>query len=157
MIEELYDMHAGSLRRFALSMTRDDGEAEDLVHETFFRALSNMELLKILNPQKRRAWLFSVLRNCRIDCIRKNKFETLTDEEPDPPTEEPSDAAVDVSRLTRKLPRIYQDVVFKHYWLGMTSSEIGQSMGIPAATVRFRLHTALRLLKSKFHKYKGDM
>jgi RNA polymerase sigma-70 factor (ECF subfamily) len=50
--------------------------------------------------------------------------------------------------LLSKLSDKFRDVVFKRYWLGMNSSEIARVMSVPASTVRWRLHTALKLLKT---------
>ena len=150
MIEELYEIHGGALRRFAFSMTRDDGEAEDLVQETFVRALSNSELLKILDLRKRRSWLFTVLKNCHIDRIRHDKHEISFGEDSDLTQDDAPDCILDAATMTANLSHTLRNVVFKSYWLGMNSTEIARDLGIPSATVRFRLRLALRLLKSKF-------
>jgi len=50
------------------------------------------------------------------------------------------------------VPEKYRDLVRKRYVLGMTSQEIASELGIPAATVRSRLHLALKKLRLQAYK-----
>jgi len=45
--------------------------------------------------------------------------------------------------------------VERKYFEGMSSTEIGEAMRIPAATVRTRLRTALRHLRENFYLHGG--
>ena len=47
------------------------------------------------------------------------------------------------------VPEQYREIVEKRYVLGMTSREIGQELGLPAATIRSRLHLAMKALRRK--------
>jgi RNA polymerase sigma-70 factor, ECF subfamily len=153
MIEELYDTHAAGLRRFALSLTRESDEAEDLVQETFVRALAHNELLRILTPVKRKTWLYTVLKNCLVDRRRRQKFETACDEaEFEIPLESCEVSLTDAAAAVGLLPANLRGVIVQKYWLGMTSTEIARGLRIPAATVRFRLHSALHRLKAEFNR-----
>lgn len=157
MIEELFDAHGAGLKRFALSLTREGDEADDLVQETFLRALAHVELLRMLPPAKRRAWLYTVLRNCLVDRRRRQKFESPIggDEESETAFESAVEssplAQADLATAVGSLPLKLRDTVVKRYWLGMTSAEIARDLGIPAATIRFRLHTAIGILKTTLH------
>ena len=46
------------------------------------------------------------------------------------------------------VPRRYRELLRKRYELCMTSTEIGQELGIPPATVRSRLRLAIQWLRS---------
>jgi RNA polymerase sigma-70 factor (ECF subfamily) len=46
------------------------------------------------------------------------------------------------------MPQIYREVVQRRYLLEMTSEQIGEELGVPAATVRSRLHLAIIWLRS---------
>ncbi|EKD68717.1 MAG: hypothetical protein ACD_47C00471G0003 [uncultured bacterium] len=150
IIEELYDRYYEQLRRFALRITRDANQAEELAQETFARAASNVELLNILSEYKRRSWLFSVLKNYNTDLARGKKFEEIFDEnlELESACGDP-DAKLDAMEMLSKLPPGLRDIVFKRYWLDMTSAEIAGTLTIPDSTVRYHLRTAINFLRRK--------
>ena len=66
-IDGLYEEHEESLQRQALRLTRDTGAAEDLVQETFVRALGHRLLLAQLNRHQRLAWLRQTLKRLFLD------------------------------------------------------------------------------------------
>ena len=53
------------LRPFAFNLTKNREECEDLVQDTFFRALSNKE--KFEEGTNIKAWLFTIMRNIFIN------------------------------------------------------------------------------------------
>jgi RNA polymerase sigma-70 factor (ECF subfamily) len=70
--EELTD-HIGSLRAFALSLTRNSATADDLVQETLVKAWTNIDSFQ--KGTNMRAWLFTILRNTFYSLRRKRKRE----------------------------------------------------------------------------------
>ncbi len=150
LFEEIYEKYYNQLKRFAISLARGIDEAEELTQETFLRALENIELLKILPEYKRRSWLFSVLKNYFIDVKRKLKFEKNFDENFDAECPEIDyDIKIDVQEMISKLPEKLRGIVFKKYWLDMTSMEISRQLFISDSTVRNHLQTAINLLRQK--------
>lgn len=153
IIEELYDKYENHLLRFARSLTGGTGEAEDLVQETFLRAMSNTALLEILPDYQVKSWLFKVLKNCLIDKKRREKYEQLT-ELNEQVCELAAETDMDLKILMKEamsiLPEKSRDIVYKRYWLGMNSREIADILSIPASTVRYHLSSALNLLKNKY-------
>lgn len=53
MLEDIYNSHESSLRRLARSVSRHAAEADDLVQETFLRALSHEALLQTLSSSQK--------------------------------------------------------------------------------------------------------
>jgi len=72
--ESLYAACFHKLYRFALSITRSSAEAEEIVQETFFRALQHAG--KLPETANVDAWLFRIARNVHISRLRKRKHET---------------------------------------------------------------------------------
>lgn len=62
MWEELYERHYRELSGFARRMSGSPELGEDLVQDTFLRALQNPGILEDLTPAKQRAWLYRTLK-----------------------------------------------------------------------------------------------
>ena len=70
--EALYTTCFHKLYRFALNLSRSENEAEEIVQETFLRAMTNAHKLPEDNLD---AWLFRVARNVHISRLRKRQKE----------------------------------------------------------------------------------
>lgn len=149
-LDELYASYETFLQGYAYSLTRDADSAEDLVQETFMRSLGHLPLLGLLHAAERRAWLKRTLKNLFIDSERsRQRRERLVQELAitEESVEHDSFERVLVPNLLENLPDETRDLFEMHYTQGMNSSEIGQELGIPATTVRSRLHFALQKLQ----------
>ncbi len=152
-LADLFEGHEGKLRAYARSLTTDPDWAEDLVSETFLRAMPRMAVLSTMHPAQRRAWLYKVLKNVFLDHLRSQKREAHLSEmlggsEIEPP---PEDLTVSIGA---SIPSHHRRILFLRYNLGMTSEEIGQRLNIPAATARSRLRLAIQWIKN--HQNQGD-
>ena len=63
------------LYSYALVLSRNQAEAEDLVQETCLRALRAMERLRPDSNVK--SWLFTILRNIWLNQLRQRKTEVV--------------------------------------------------------------------------------
>ena len=73
--------NADYLKPFALSLTRDNETAKDLMQETLFRALSNHE--KYNAGTNIKAWMYTIMRNIFINDYRKKaRQNTVFDNTP---------------------------------------------------------------------------
>jgi len=75
--EEIVD-HIGAMRAFALSLARNDAEADDLVQEALVKAWKNIASFQ--PGTNMQAWLFTILRNTFYSNRRKRGRE-LSDPE----------------------------------------------------------------------------
>jgi RNA polymerase sigma-70 factor (ECF subfamily) len=149
-IGDVYEEFEVQLRRYAVSLTRDSDSADDLVQETLIRAMSHLELLAQLKDYQRRAWLRRVLKNLFIDEQRTRQRQQclmaqLIQENPEVSYSPPELMS---SGAFERVPPRYRELIYQRYALGMNSTEIGRELGIPAATVRSRLHLAIRWLRA---------
>ena len=71
-------VHVPSLRAFALSLTRNMPDADDLVQDTIVKAWANFDKFTIGTDL--RAWMFTILRNVFFSRKRKTRREV---EDPD--------------------------------------------------------------------------
>jgi RNA polymerase sigma-70 factor (ECF subfamily) len=146
-ISELFNQHENELRRYAIRLSGDPDQANDLVSETFLRAMAHLDLLNGLNSYQRRAWLFRVLKNRFIDERRAGQREqtVLAQMAWNKMLATPANLA---QEMINEIPDRFRGLLYKHYTLGLTSEEIGRQLGVPAATIRSRLRLAIQWLRS---------
>lgn len=149
-LDDLYDTYEAPLQRYANSLARDDDRAADLVQETFIRTLGHLPLLETLGSAQRRAWLKRTLKNLFIDEERSRQrqqrlLQALAVEETI--SEQETFAQVLTPNPLANVPDDVRELFEMRYTLGMNSTEIGDALGIPAATVRSRLNYNMQKLR----------
>ncbi|MDQ0975081.1 RNA polymerase sigma-70 factor (ECF subfamily) [Neobacillus niacini] len=145
-VSDLYEKFKDDLFRFARSIARHGQEANDLVQDAMIKSLNEPELLS-LPEYKQRAWFFRVMKNRLIDDRRKEQRLTQWEEDLDFPIQL-GVSHLEITDLLRHLPQDLSDLIFKRYWLGLSSQEIGGQFGVPASTVRYKLHLAIKRLRT---------
>lgn len=150
MVEELYRRYREELLRFAKNMTQETAMAEDLVQETFYRALKNREMLEELDESQGRAWLYRTLKNHYRDLLRHQKYETVAEPDGEAGSEAEGYGEVGTEALLAALPPEERRLFRMRYLEGYNSSELGEMFGIPPATVRMRLSAARKKLKREW-------
>ena len=143
----LYRAHTPALYALAWRLTGGDrGEAEDLVQESWVRALTALQSFR--GQSALRSWLCGVLVNVRRGRIRT---EWRVVDAPDvEPIVERSDAddAIDLERAIASLPEGARDVYVLHDVQGYTHKEIADLLGIVEGTSKSQLNRARSLLRS---------
>lgn len=148
MIAQLYGLFYDELLGFACKLLRDRAAAEDLVQETFLRALSNADTLDALTPAACRAWLYRTLRNLVIDRCRHEKLAPVA-EPRDGPAAADDLSAVLVREALGVLSEEERALFLLRYREGYTSRELGRMLELPPSTVRARLAAARRKLAAQ--------
>ena len=78
-LEELYGKFYKEILAYCAAMTKSAAAAEDLVQETYLRAMTHWGDLEDLSRGQCRAWLYKTARNLFIDQARKQSRETPAD------------------------------------------------------------------------------
>jgi RNA polymerase sigma-70 factor (ECF subfamily) len=140
------------LRRFARALANDASTADDLVHDCVVKALENME--KFEPGTNLRAWLFTILRNCFISDIRRNKRHVGAADSPrwarggvSAPNQE---SALLLRRLQTELGYLPEDqrvVLILVVLEGMSYEQTAKMLEVPIGTVRSRLSRARHALR----------
>jgi RNA polymerase sigma-70 factor (ECF subfamily) len=143
----LYRAHTPALYALALRLTGGDrGEAEDLVQESWVRALSALRTFRAQSAL--RSWLCGVLVNVRRGRIRTDwRTVDMPDVEPVAAASS-SDDAIDLERAIAALPEGARDVYVLHDVHGYTHREIADLLGIVEGTSKSQLNRARSLLRS---------
>lgn len=147
--------HIATLARVAAALV-GMADAEDAAQETLLRAWQHWPSLRETGAV--RAWLLRIAVNVCHNWqaghfgttrrLNKPLDRALHDAAPDEYGGESHDAdALDVRQAVSTLPEDLRRVVALRFFAGMNSTEIGELLEIPAATVRTRLRHALELLR----------
>jgi RNA polymerase sigma-70 factor, ECF subfamily len=147
----LYQQHAEALLAYVQRLMNGDRQlAEDIVQETLLRAWRHGDDVP---PESRRPWLFITARHLVIDAYRarKSRPAEVTAELMEISAEDRGlDAALDAVLLAdalHTLSPVHRSVLFESFYEGRTAQQIAAARGIPAGTVRSRMHYALRALR----------
>lgn len=77
-LDELYALYRADLYRYLCRLTRDSAAAEDLLSETFLRALKGAVTFRGESGVK--TWLFTIARNAWCESLRRQHPTVSTDE-----------------------------------------------------------------------------
>lgn len=150
------------LHKVARRLTRDSGEAADLVQATALRTLENGHRFFGELPQFRR-WLVTVMHNLRCDAARRQRAERLTalpDELACPQADEPpvwrQVADDSVEDAVRRLPTELQKTYTLYAVDGLSYAAIGRRLNLPPITVGTRIHRARAQLRVALTNIKGQ-
>ena len=153
-IDGLYEEHEESLRRQAFRLTRDADAAEDLVQETFVRALGHRLLLAQLNRHQRLAWLRRTLKRLFLDRRAERQRQAALLEvygrEVPAAVEPEEDGGFDPFDLA---PAEDRELLEMRYRQGLSSAEIAAELDLPPGTVRWRLHRAVHRMRAHKHRF----
>lgn len=158
---ELYDAYFPRVYGYVAARLGSRSDAEDVVADTFVRALDALPRFEYRGPGSFGAWLFRIARNRVLDAYSKNRRldELDTDSVADRPTSvgQPPEAAFEraeearlIHRLIRSLPPRRQEVVTLRFFAGLRNREIAVVLGLDERTVASHLCRALDELRTKY-------
>lgn len=161
--------HMDALYNFALRLTTDPNDAEDLVQDTIVKAYRFFSSYE--KGTNAKAWMFRILKNSFINNYRKTSkkpsqvdydevssyYESIRAERT-----ETSDLESlmfremmddDLSTALKRLPEDFRTVVLLCDVEGYTYEEIANMLDVPIGTIRSRLHRGRNLLKTELLEY----
>ena len=147
LLEAFYEQHKDQLTAVLSRYSGDREASADAVQESFLKALNNRAALSEMPEKQLWSWLYSTAKNALIDEKRKGKRTDLNEiDDAAIAFDDPTDAIL-ARQLLYKLPANLMQVVSLKYFGGLSSSEIGAMKGIPPATVRSQLRSAMTMMK----------
>lgn len=158
--EELVKTHYGQIHRWALGVTGDLDDADDVVQEVLVRLFKRLK--SYAGKSRFSTWLFQVTRNAALEQQRRRtrrqrlllgfrRDDTRKDAITENPLEQMSTAhAVDqVWTLFERLPARQREVFDLADLQGFSPAEIGEMLGMNPVTVRGNLCKARRAIRAK--------
>ncbi|MCF0063210.1 RNA polymerase sigma factor [Dyadobacter chenwenxiniae] len=161
MNPKLYNLFISSQRklyRFALSLTKDVNDAEDILQDTL------LKLWKLREDwgswENFEAYSMRMIRNEYLNHTKKLKGRVYSSLDDIPEGSEPSQTDTDMTTdhlmfrfnsLTSKLPDIQRNILHLREIEELEYKEIAKVMGITDAQVKVYLYRARQYLKDKVH------
>lgn len=147
--------HFARLYNFACWLTQDRAAAEDLVQETYTKALKGFASFQ--QGSNFRAWIYRILRNTFLtsEAGLKATVSLDSDEAVAEPSTTETPESVLFARFEQKtmqqalenLPVNYREMILLCDVEDMSYQEIAQALGIPMGTVMSRLSRARRAMR----------
>lgn len=140
------------LRRFAMTLTRDANDADDLVQEACERAITRSHLWN--GEGRLESWVYAMTRNLWVDEVRKRKVRgggSMADifEQDEARVEASGERAVYANQLQKMILSMPEGLASAFLLVnieGYSYRETAEILGIPIGTVMSKLSTArLRL------------
>lgn len=164
--------HMAAVYNYALKITGDEDDANDLVQETYLKAFRFFD--KFEKGTNCKAWLFRILKNSYINDYRKNVKEPNKVDYEDVQNFyeniQPSEINTnhfeqdafsnllddEITKVMSALPEDFRTIIILSDIEGFTYEEIADFVDIPVGTVRSRLHRARKMLYSLLYDYAKD-
>ena len=145
----LVDRHSRAVYRLAHRMTGNPQDAEDVVQETFLKALANLPSYRPLAPFEH--WVFTIAANViRAQGRRVRRPLPAPDVEPPPLPGDALEREEDLVRIARAveaLDPLYRAPFLLRLRHGFEPGKIADLLGLPVEHVRVRLHRAIRKIR----------
>lgn len=155
--------HSKQLKYFALKLTSDYEEAQDLLQETLLKAIKYSH--KFAEETNLRAWLYTIMKNLFINDYRKAvKIRNVVDHGKDlnhvhvaegasPRIAESHINELEIRKAIANLDKDYQ-VPFEMYVDGYKYKEIAEYLKLPIGTIKSRIFLARKDLMAQLQDFK---
>jgi RNA polymerase sigma-70 factor, ECF subfamily len=166
--------HNQRLYRLALGLVRDNGEAEDIVQESYVRAFTHLDGFR--GDSTLATWLSRIVINEALGRLRKTRRAERFVATDDPrqqaeiipfplnaSTDDPERAMAQrqilklVEEATDSLPDAYRTVFVARVIEGMSIEETASLLGLRPETVKTRLHRARSLVRKELDAQIGPV
>jgi len=139
------------LRPFAYNLVKNKEETEDLIQDTFYRALANKD--KFMEGTNIKAWLFTIMKNIFINNYRKKqKSNVVTDSSENQYLLNSSKKTMSNEGERVFMREIIEKAIdgvsldftepFMMYYKGYKYQEIAEQLELPLGTVKSRIFLA---------------
>ena len=164
--DELYKLTSERAYFVALEFTKNNQDAEDILQESYIKALSKINELD--KPESFSSWLNQIVANKSKDFLKKKKPMLFNSDEeetdatellPDEDTSFSPEENLDQTELQKTVMEVLDELseekracVLMMYFEELSVGEIAETLEIPEGTVKTRLFSARKDLKDKFAK-----
>jgi RNA polymerase sigma-70 factor (ECF subfamily) len=153
-----------SLKNFALSLTRNSEDANDLIQDTYLKAIKYRE--KFEDSTNLKAWLFTIMKNTFINTYRRSvKTRELISKGDDVAmtrafkqnSYDHSESRMNAKEIIKHIDALEDQykVPFTRYYNGFKYEEIASELSLPLGTVKSRIFIARKILMENLKNYRN--
>jgi len=159
----LVTVESKPLRNYALKLTHDVEDADDLVQDTMLKAFTNEE--KFAEGTNLKGWLYTIMKNIFINKYRRamksNIFHDDTESQyyinnTNTSQRNDGDGNLIMDDIQKALGDLNENLrtPFMMSYTGYKYEEIATQLRLPLGTVKVRIHNARKELSSKLSVYR---
>lgn len=162
--DEFYKLTSSKAYFLALKITQNEHDAEDILQESYIKALEKIN--EIDTSQNINSWFLTIVSNKSKDLLKsRNRLvfegeeETIFEEIPEEKAEfcpeenlNQEELRLEVMAAIDELTAEKRACIMMMYFGDMSVKEIAESIEVPESTVKNRLYTARKDLKTRFEK-----
>jgi RNA polymerase sigma factor (sigma-70 family) len=150
------------LHYYALSLTSDSERADDLLQETFLKALTYRE--KFTQNTNFKAWIYTIMKNTFINDYRRkvktkntfegsnNDFHLMFTKDKVYPAPDSFYSSKEINKSIDELEDEYK-IPFTMFLEGYKYKEIAEELDLPLGTVKSRIFFTRKKLEKALHEY----
>ena len=165
-LEKIYNEAYRAVYWTAVSLLKNDADAEDVVQDVFVTLIESGDTIKDMN--KVTAWLKKITVNKCLDRLKLARTDNMDEEFFDSVEALPEDFLPDSIVESDEMRRIVMDIIEKSlsddvrrtlilfYFDEMSTKEIAEALGIPQGTVSWRINFAKKTIKKEVEKYEEE-
>ncbi len=153
----------GNMMSFALTLTANRDDAEDLLQDTTLKALDNQE--KFVDNVNFKGWVLTIMRHTFINNYHKVlRTQTVVDQDIDlynlnVTTEtgfESPDGAYAMNEITKAINNLNDElkIPFSMFLTGYKYNEIADRLDLPLGTIKSRIFFARKTLQGKLKDFR---
>ena len=152
----------------AFAIIHDSHLAEDIISESFYRIMNNLDKVEDIESSRTRNFLCLICRNVAIDFYNKRKkiynhedFDEITIEKMDA-KENPEnivitkDTCKKLKEIIHNLDDKYKDVIELKIGYKMKRADIARIFGVPEETIKKRLYRARCMIWDAYQKWEVE-
>ena len=153
--EQLVEAYRNQVFRLALRMCGNEADADEVAQEAFLSAWKGLPNFR--GESRFSTWLYQLTTHAVIDLMRREKRQaaaedideiTTADDGPSPQQQAGrAETRREVRAALMQLPEEYRQVLLLRFMQELSYEEIGQTLKLPAGTVKSRLNRAKAQLK----------
>ena len=165
-LEKIYNEAYRAVYWTAMSLLKNEADAEDIVQDTFVTLIESYDTLN--DKDKVIPWLKKIAANKCLNRLTRTKTDAVEDEFfddveaiaedflPDSIVESEEARKIVMDIINNKLSDDIRRTLILFYFDDLSTKEIAEALGVPEGTVRRRLYFARNKIKKEVEKYEEE-
>jgi len=152
----IYDEYFEDIYKFILSLSKNPAVAEDIVQDTFIKALQNIPSLN--DPAKIKSWLFQIAKNTYLTHVSKSAKTISVDEIEAVSTNDEvaeflnKDTAKQIHKLLHKQKEPRKEVFYLKVFAGLSFKEIAEIFDKKETWARQVYHRVIITIRRNYNE-----